>query len=142
MDKVTKFEIESLNPRAALLVDAAQLARDCAYAPYSKYFVGAAVLDENLNIHRGCNVENAAYTGTHAEAVAIGNMIVNGGTQIKAIACVTKDGGACCGDCRQHIWEMCNGDEDVPIYLMDENGDGVICTIGSLLPMAFELQKS
>ncbi len=139
MTQTTKFEIESLNPRAADLVSAAQLARNRAYAPYSNYRVGAAVLDENLNIHGGCNVENAAYTGTHAEAVAIGNMIVNGGTQIKAIACVTKDGGACCGDCRQRIWEMCKGDDDVPIYLMDENGEGVICTIGNLLPMAFEL---
>ncbi len=121
------------------LIDASKEAQQHAYAPYSKYLVGASVMDENGNIFGGCNVENAAYLVTHAEASAISAMVMGGGKQIKAIACITKDGGSSCGDCRQKTWEFAKGDTNLPIYLIDESGTIKLTTIGELLPFAFEL---
>ena len=72
-----------------LLLEAAREARKKAYAPYSKFLVGAAILDDQGKLHKGCNVENAAYPqGTCAEAGAIAAMILAEGKQIKAIAVV------------------------------------------------------
>ena len=136
MQKILK---QDLSAEMQALLEAAAAARANTYAPYSNYFVGAAVLDETNKIHNGCNVENAAYTGTHAEASAIAKLVSEGNKKITAVACVTKDGGACCGDCRQRIWELCSGNADVPIYLFDEQNNGMLVTIGELLPYAFEL---
>ncbi len=139
MDK-KEIDSKKITHEQSKLFKAATEARDRAYAPYSNYFVGASILDENGNIHQGCNVENGAYTGTHAEAVAIGNMIVNHGKKIKALACVTENKGICCGDCRQRIWEFSGGNKNIPIYILDLKGEGNIYTIGDLLPEAFELE--
>ena len=95
------------------LIEKASLAYKNAYAPYSKFNVGSAILDENDNIHLGCNVENAAYpSGSCAEEQAIGNMIVNGGRLIKDIVVVGKSDLLVtpCGACRQRIREFCNKD--------------------------------
>lgn len=121
------------------LIDAARLAQANAYAPYSSYMVGVAILDTNGKIFSSCNVENAAYTGSHAETGAIAQMVVKGSKNIQAVVCVTKDGGSPCGDCRQRIWEFCNNNPTVPIFLRGDDKVVQQTTIGELLRHAFEL---
>jgi cytidine deaminase len=102
------------------LIKAAKEAYKNAYAPYSKFNVGSAILDENGNIHIGCNVENAAYpSGSCAEEQAIGNMIVNGGKIIKEIVVIGKSKFLVtpCGACRQRIREFC--DKETLIHICD-----------------------
>ena len=122
------------------LIDTAIKVRENAYAPYSNYFVGAAIIDEAGNLHTGCNVENAAFPqGACAEANAIGAMVSSGGKRISAIAAV---GGrekleACtpCGGCRQRIQEF--ADEDTVVILLDDRGTPRIYKIAELLPDSF-----
>jgi cytidine deaminase len=124
------------------LIDAAKEVRLHAYAPYSGYRVGAALLDENGQVHSGCNVENAAFPeSVCAEANAIGSMVTAGGKKIVAIAAV---GGkdeivACtpCGGCRQKILEF--ADEDTRILLIGDSGDIEGYSIEDLLPASFRL---
>ncbi len=123
------------------LVLCAKEASKHAYAPYSNYFVGAALIDESGSISIGCNVENQAYTGSHAETGAIAQMIVGGKRSIRALACYTKNGGSPCGDCRQRIWEFCGGNLEVAIYSINEAEQVEKYTIGELLPHAFDLNK-
>jgi len=126
------------------LIDTAKAVRVNAHAPYSGYLVGAALLDENGNVHAGCNVENAAFPeGTCAEANAIGTMVAAGGKRIVAIAAV---GGkdeieACtpCGGCRQSIFEF--ADENTHIILLGDNNSIDCYTIEELLPASFRLKK-
>lgn len=102
------------------LIKSAKKAYENAYAPYSKFNVGSAVLDENGNIHSGCNVENAAYpSGSCAEEQAIGNMIVNGGRVIKEIVVIGRSDSLLtpCGACRQRIREFC--DKTTLIHICD-----------------------
>ncbi len=102
------------------LIEKATKAYKNAYAPYSKFNVGAAILDEHDSIHVGCNVENAAYpSGSCAEEQAIGNMIVNGGKIIKDIVVIGKSDMLItpCGACRQRIREFC--DKDTLIHICD-----------------------
>ncbi len=102
------------------LIRSAKKAYENAYAPYSKFSVGSAILDENGNIHNGCNVENAAYpSGSCAEEQAVGNMIVNGGKIIKDIVVIGKSDMLItpCGACRQRIREFC--DRDTMIHICD-----------------------
>ncbi|WP_425409774.1 cytidine deaminase [Hyphococcus sp.] len=118
--------------------------RERAYAPYSKFKVGAAILDKNGAIHCGCNVENAAYPlGNCAETSAIAAMVSAGGGEIAKIAVL---GGAdaiteCapCGGCRQAIAEFAG--EDTAVLL--KGADGVIqsLTVAELLPRAFRLKS-
>ena len=135
-----------------ILIDAASKVRANAYAPYSNYHVGAAVLDEQGQIHLGCNVENAAFPeGVCAEANAIGTMISAGGRRIAAIAVVGGSGGemtaaaigkvdACtpCGGCRQNILEF--ADDDTRIILLDGKGNPETFTIDELLPASFRVR--
>ena len=110
------------NKQLDTLIQKAILAYKNAYAPYSKFNVGSAILDENNNIHIGCNVENAAYpSGSCAEEQAIGNMIVNGGRLIKDIVVVGKSDLLVtpCGACRQRIREFC--DKDTLIHICHSN---------------------
>jgi cytidine deaminase len=116
--------------------------RENAYAPYSSYKVGAAIRDEQGKVHLGCNVENAVYTGTHAERSAISALIASGTKQIKLVTIVTEDGGPPCGDCRQHIWQFCRGNLDVPVICEDAHGRVEMFTIGELLPKALALESS
>jgi len=105
------------------LLSSALVAYKNAYAPYSKFNVGAAVLDENGNIYNGCNVENAAYpSGSCAEEQAIGNMIVNGGKVIKNILIIGKSDALItpCGACRQRIRELCEKDTIIYIACIDK----------------------
>ena len=109
-----------------------------AYAPYSNYRVGAAVLTASGRIFAGCNVENAAYPqGACAEAGAIAAMVAAGEREIVAVLTVT-DGemlGTCCGGCRQRIREFAA--LDVPIYAADGNGVRMTFTLADLLPHSF-----
>lgn len=120
------------------LYQAAKKAQDMAYAPYSKFYVGAAICDERGNIHSGCNIENAAYPiGCCAEQSAVAQMIVNGGTTIKHILVLGQTGAACppCGACRQIIFE--HSDSSTQIHLELAPGEFNSRTISQLLPEAF-----
>jgi cytidine deaminase len=121
------------------LIAAAVEARAKAYAPYSRFLVGAAVKDEHGAVHAGCNVENAAYPqGTCAEAGAIAAMIMAGGRKIIEAAVV--GGGASlvtpCGGCRQKLREF--GAPDLAIHVCDESGRiKRSFTLEELLPSSF-----
>ncbi len=121
------------------LLQAAAEARLNAYAPYSNYQVGAAVQDENGDIHAGCNVENISYGGTIcAERSAISRMIAQGGKKIAAIAVVTPDGGSPCGLCRQVISEFADNLTVVYMRAPAENSSIKTCLFDELLPDAFK----
>lgn len=78
-----------------------------AYAPYSNYYVGAAVLTKSGKIYSGCNVENASYgLANCAERTAVFKAVSEGEQEIEAIVIVTKDGGMPCGACRQVLNEF------------------------------------
>ncbi len=136
-----EVELSSLPTGLQELIAEAIRVKEKAYAPYSNYKVGAAVIGKyKHDICIGCNVENAAYTGSHAETGAIAQLVAKGEQQIQALACATKDGGAPCGDCRQRIWELCDSSE-VKIFLIDDYGLIKETTIGELLPFAFNLER-
>ncbi|RMD86953.1 MAG: cytidine deaminase [Alphaproteobacteria bacterium] len=126
------------------LMRAAETVRARAHAPYSRYHVGAALLDEAGRLHLGCNVENAAYPeGTCAETNAIGAMVAAGGSLIRTIAVAGGPAGdepqACtpCGGCRQRIREF--ADAETRILLADGKGGIREYRMGDLLPLSFSL---
>jgi len=125
------------------LVDAAKAVRANAYAPYSRYYVGAALIDETGAVHTGCNVENAAFPqGACAEANAIGAMVAAGGKKIVAIAAVggADDLEACtpCGGCRQRIQEFAG--DNTQVILIGDAGSIESHSIDDLLPATFRLR--
>lgn len=100
------------------LVSLAREAREVAYAPYSTYKVGAAVVGINGKVYTGCNIENASYGMTVcAERTAIFKMVSDGCRKFTALACVTgeDDDGAPCMACRQVMTEFCEN-WDTPVY--------------------------
>jgi cytidine deaminase len=121
------------------LVEAAVKARLTGYAPYSKFLVGAALLDEHGKIHMGCNVENSAYPeGTCAEAGAIASMAISGARHIMEVAVVGAGAGLVtpCGGCRQKIREFAG--PDVKIHVCDDGGNVKrTFTLEELLPSSF-----
>ena len=123
------------------VIDAAIEARDAAYADYSSYRVGAAIIDDAGSLHVGCNVENASYPlGTCAETGAIAAMIAAGGRRIRTIAVAggreTLDVCTPCGGCRQRIHEFADG--ETRILLLD-GGQWRAWSIEALLPEGFSL---
>ena len=120
------------------LFSAALDARERAYAPYSNFHVGVALLDENGQIHAGCNVENAAYPqGVCAEAGALSAMVLAGGRRVAAVL-VIGDGPrpvTPCGGCRQKLREF--ADDALPILVADPSGLRQRYTLGQLLPDSF-----
>lgn len=121
------------------LFKAATAARDNAYAPYSKFKVGAAIRTKSGTIFGGCNVENVAYPeGTCAEAGAIAAMIVAGESEITEVLVIA--GGAFtitpCGGCRQKLSEFANPEVKVHLAGLDGVIDQV--TVGDLLPGSFD----
>ncbi|HRW48181.1 MAG: cytidine deaminase [Hyphomicrobiaceae bacterium] len=117
------------------LVQHALEARRRAYAPYSNYFVGAAVLAEDGAVFPGCNVENAAYPSTIcAERVALTSAIANGSRRFTAIAVATSNGGTPCGACRQVMAEL---GLDMTVYIADEHGNFRTTSVRELLPEYF-----
>ena len=128
----------AMSAETEALFEAASAVRERAYAPYSRFRVGAALRDEHGAVHAGCNVENAAYpVGTCAEAGAIASMVAGGGTRIRAIL-VLGDGPALvtpCGACRQRIREFAT--PDTPVAVADSSGLRAIFTLDALLPASF-----
>ena len=128
-----------MTPSHAALIPAAIAARKQAYAPYSNFDVGAAILDENGQIHSGQNVENAAYpNGICAETAAISAMVSAGGTRIIAIAVAGGDGSVLCtpcGGCRQRIREFAA--PETPIIICDDTDQRASFTLEALLPASF-----
>jgi cytidine deaminase len=120
------------------LADAARAAREHAYAPYSNFKVGAALLDEQGRIHAGCNVENAAYPqGLCAEAAALAHLVAAGGTRVTA-ALVVGDAPhpiTPCGGCRQKLREFAA--DDCPVWSADLKAVTARHTLGELLPASF-----
>ena len=122
----------------ARLVDAARAVRQHAHAPYSKFMVGAALLDEHGRVHAGCNVENAAYPQSLcAEAVALGALVAAGGRQVRAAVVVAESPQAVtpCGGCRQKLREFAG--DDTPVWSADPQGWRARHTLGELLPASF-----
>ncbi|MCB1508478.1 MAG: cytidine deaminase [Hyphomicrobiaceae bacterium] len=132
------------------LFDAARSVRETAYAPYSRFRVGAALCDEAGRIHATANVENAAYpVGTCAEAGAISALIASGARRIAGVAVV---GGrrddetgpwrliTPCGACRQRLAEFAG--PDTPVRLGSPEGVLLDTTVGALLPHAFALEET
>lgn len=124
------------------LIQAAAEARENAYAPYSRFKVGAALLDGKGRIHRGCNVENSAYGPTNcAERTALFRAIADGAAprsfQAIAVAGDTPEPITPCGTCRQVLAELCA--PDMPVYLTNLKGNIVKTTVSALLPGAFAL---
>jgi cytidine deaminase len=120
------------------LFDAAMAARAHAYAPYSRFPVGAALRSREGAVFAGCNVENASYPiVTCAEAGAIAAMV---GAGHKGIAEFLVIGGAekvitPCGACRQRLREFAK--PDVPVHCMTPKGARITYSVGALLPSAF-----
>lgn len=125
---------------AGLLMQEAIKARTRAYIPYSKFGVGAALLDARGNVHLGCNVENAAYGPTNcAERTALFRAIADGheAGSFQAIAIVADTDGPCtpCGICRQVLVELCK--PDMKVFMGNMKGDFKEMTVSELLPGAF-----
>lgn len=126
------------------LIKAAKGVRQNAWAPYSGYRVGAALLDEVGRVHAGCNVENASFPqGSCAESNAIGAMVAAGGRRIVAIAVVggRNDLEFCtpCGGCRQGILEF--ADDATRVILVDGKDAVESRSIHDLLPASFRLPR-
>ncbi|MGB2402082.1 MAG: cytidine deaminase [Akkermansiaceae bacterium] len=123
-----------MNPEE--LAKQAASARELAYAPYSKFKVGAAILDSNGNVYTGCNVENASYgMSMCAERVALYKAISEGRKSIQSIAISLSGAGSPCGACRQALHEF---NPSMRVHLADESGSIFHeTTLNKLLPHAF-----
>ena len=119
------------------LINAAKEARENAYAPYSKYKVGAALLAKSGKIYTGCNFENASFgAGTCAERVALGAALAAGERDFVAVACVAEGSVTPCGICRQALAEF----GDITVYCADASGADIReYKLSELLPHAFEM---
>lgn len=123
----------------AELLAVARAARAMAYAPYSNYRVGAALLADDGRVFAGCNVENAAYPqGVCAEAAAISAMVLAG--QRRASAVLVVGAGAHlitpCGGCRQRLREFCDP-ATFRVLAVNEDGQQQAWTLEQLLPASF-----
>lgn len=118
------------------LIQRALEARQWAYAPYSKYAVGAALLADSGIIYTGANIENAVYPeGTCAERVAVFTAVHQGEYKFEAIAVATENGGSPCGACRQVLAEF-----GLDTQIIIANNEGIITkemSLADLLPEAF-----
>jgi len=124
------------------LKEEAEKTQTNAYAPYSDFKVGAALLTPKGNIYSGCNVENGSYGLTVcAERNAIFDMVKNGENKISKIVIIgeTDDYLSPCGACRQVIAEF--SDEDAEIYMFNRNRDYKKVTVGEIIPFVFKFKK-
>ena len=123
------------------LVEAATIARERAYAPYSHFKVGAALEADDGTIVTGCNVENASYGLTIcAERVAVGRGVAEGQRRFIRVAVVTDVETLTppCGACRQVLWEFA---PDADVVLANLRGDTATYRMRDLLPHAFDLSQ-
>lgn len=117
-------------------IDAATTARARAYAPYSKFQVGAALIDSDGRIHSGCNIENISFGLTMcAERVALGAAITAGATQFQSLVVVadTREPVSPCGACRQVLAEFA---PNLDVMLVTLKGREWRGTLADLLPRA------
>ncbi|GIM28066.1 cytidine deaminase [Clostridium polyendosporum] len=121
------------------LIEAAIQARENAYAPYSNFMVGAAVLCENGKIFSGCNIENASFGATNcAERTAIFKAVSEGCRTIKSVAVIGDPNNFTfpCGICRQVIAEFAeNG--DIKIFIVKNKKEFIVKTLDEVLPGVF-----
>jgi len=127
----------TLNPdQEKLLIETAMNMRKWAYAPYSHYAVGAALLTASSRVYEGVNIENAAYPDTIcAERVAIFKAVSEGEREFTALAVATENGGTSCGSCRQVLAEF-----GLQTQVLFVDGAGRITlqtTVEKLLPSSF-----
>ena len=121
------------------LIEMAQAARERAYARYSDYPVGAALLASSGNVYTGCNVENAAYGLTIcAERTAVVKAVSEGERQFEAIAVVSRNGAAPCGSCRQVLAEFA---PNLRVLIADVSGHYNVYCLSDLLPQHFGPSK-
>ena len=127
--------------KPAGLADLARLAavaRQRAYAPFSKFKVGAALRTREGEIVTGCNIENASYGLTLcAERVAVFKAVSEGLREFDAIAVVADSDRptAPCGPCRQILWEFCG---DIVVHMQDLSGRKRTLRVSELLPLPFD----
>jgi cytidine deaminase len=120
------------------LVTLAMEARQRAYAPYSNFPVGAALLGRSGRVFTGCNVENASYPlTTCAERTAVTKAVSEGEAGFEAIAVVTVTGATPCGACRQILREFAGPEGDLRVIVADLDGNSRTFTIDELLPAGF-----
>ena len=131
---------------AEKLVELSIEAMHHAYAPYSGYKVGAALLCADGTVYQGCNIENASYSPTNcAERTAFFKAIYDGHRDFAAIAvCGGKDGVITgpfppCGVCRQVMREFC--EDDFQIHMVGANGTWETCTLAQILPYSFKASE-
>ena len=120
------------------LLEAARAAREQAHAPYSRFKVGAALLDEQGRVHAGCNVENAAYPqGVCAEAGALSALVLAGGREVCAVLVMAdaSEPVTPCGGCRQKLREFAGA--SLPVLVANTLDEVHIFTLGELLPHSF-----
>lgn len=132
--------------RPEALIHLAEEAMIRAYAPYSGYKVGAALLCQDGSVYQGCNIENASFSPTVcAERTAFFKAVSEGKQEFTAIAVVGGKGGNItgyfppCGVCRQVMREFCG--DDFLIYLSDGRGSILTKTLSELLPLSFSSQE-
>ncbi|HVA91667.1 MAG TPA: cytidine deaminase [Chloroflexota bacterium] len=121
------------------LIQAAAEAHARAYAPYSRFKVGAALLGESGRIYKGCNVENVSYGLTScAERNAIFGAVLEGERAFRAVAVVTgaETPTAPCGACRQVLVEFAQGG-DMAVVLATLAGDRHVTTLSAIFPLSF-----
>jgi cytidine deaminase len=122
----------------ATLLELARTALDNAYAPYSRFPVGAVVRGGSGQLYAGCNVENAAYPlGCCAETAAIAALVLAGERRIIEVAVMSQGEPLVtpCGGCRQRLREFAA--PDTPVHLCNPNGIRRTVTLAELLPLAF-----
>ncbi len=118
------------------LIKRAIKASENAYAPYSDYKVGAALLTKDGKIYEGANIENASYSPTVcAERVAIFKAVFEGERDFKALAVYGKNMAYPCGVCRQVLSEFCS--PKLKIYIVKDEDNFEETTLGELLPKSF-----
>ena len=125
------------------LIKEAIKAKDNAYAPYSKYKVGAAIVTNNGNIYTGCNIENSSYPiGVCAEKVALSKAISCGDNKAFEAIAIVSDGDdypTPCGGCRQFLSEFVGS--DFKVILAKSTEDYKIVNFAELLPLSFKLER-
>jgi cytidine deaminase len=150
-NKIAATKYSKLTEKQKLLLEKALEATKTAYNPYTKYYVGAAILTKDGTIITGSNVANAAWLSICAERSAIARAVSMGYKRFEAIAIIarherrgTKRVTPPCGACRQFIFEFSQiSNKDIEIIMSTTKKDKVVVTsINKLLPMGFGLRKS